>query len=168
MKVRILIYVLAVIAANFLVLYFGKYGLWFSSMLLIPFDFVMRCYFHEKWRGQELVYKLGMLIGAGSLATYLINFNTLNIAVASAVGFVIANIAAGLFYQAVIKRSKFIKVNGSDIVAICVDSLFFQYIAFGMLDPVVTVGQIIVKICGGLLWYYILFHGFKMQLPTRE
>lgn len=168
MKIRILIYVLAVIAANFLVLYFGKYGLWISSMFLIPFDFVMRCYFHERWRGRELVYKLGLLIGSACLATYLINYRTLPIALASASGFIVANIAAGLFYQAFIKNSKFIKVNGSDVIAITVDSIAFQLIAFSVFDPLVLSGQILVKIVGGFVWYYILFHGFKMQLPVRE
>lgn len=157
MIIRILIYVLAVIAANLIVWKFGKYGLFISSFTLIPFDFVMRCYFHERWKGAKLVFNLGVLITCASIATYLINMHTQQIAIASCAGFIVANIVAGLLYQVLIKRTYFVKINLTDLAAIVVDSICFQLIAFGGIDAVVTGGQIVIKFAGGLLWYYLLF-----------
>lgn len=161
MVIRIIVYVGAVVLANFLVLHYGQVGLLFSSLLLIPFDFVLRCYFHEQWKGVSLVWRLGLLVGAASLTTYLINHATKNIALGSASGFVVANIFAGLYYQAFIKKSNFVKVNGSDVVAIVVDSITFQLIAFGSINVMVMVGQMVIKALGGLMWYLILFRNKK-------
>lgn len=161
---RIIIYVGAIILANMLVLIYGKYGLWLSSALLIPFDFVMRCYFHERWKGNELVLRLGLLIGTAALATYLINSDSLPIALGSVSGFIGANIIAGLIYQALINKPVIYKVNGSDFAAIMVDSIIFQAVAFGVFDPVVMFGQTLIKMGGGLLWYWLLFHVIKMKL----
>lgn len=164
MIIRIIIYVGAIILANLLVLWFGKYGLLLSSSLLIPFDFVMRCYFHERWKGTGLVIRLGLLIGSAALATYLINQNSLSIAIASVVGFIFANIMAGLIYQMLIEKPVFYKVNGSDFAAIMVDSVIFQAIAFGSIDPVVMFGQVAIKMLGGLFWFWILFRVIKIKL----
>jgi queuosine precursor transporter len=164
MIIRILIYVGAIILANLLVLWYGKYGLWLSSALLIPFDFVMRCYFHERWKGTGLVFRLGLLITSAALATYLINQNSLAIAIASVTGFIFANIMAGLVYQMLLEKPPFYKVNGSDFAAIMVDSVVFQAIAFGSIDPVVMFGQTAIKMIGGLFWFWVLFHVIKIRL----
>ena len=70
--------------------------------------------FHEQWKGKELILKLGALIITASVLTYFINSGSKNIAIASALGFISAQIVAGIFYQLTIKKSYFIKVNGSD------------------------------------------------------
>jgi len=79
------------------------------------------------------------------------------------VGFATATIIASILYQMAIKKSWFIKVNGSDLVAICCDSGLFQLITFGIISPLVMGGQVIVKFAGGLVWYYILFKRLKIQ-----
>lgn len=161
--IKITIYLAAFIFANLIVLDFGKYGLIFTALFLIPFDFVMRCLFHEQWKGLELIIKLGCLVGAASVITYLINIDSKNIAIASSVGFILAQLVAGIFYQLTIKKSYFIKVNGSDFFGIVVDSIFFQLIAFSVIDLNVTLGQTILKIAGGLFWYWIIFVKLKLQ-----
>lgn len=161
--IKIILYLTAFIIANFLVLYFGKYGLLLSSLFLIPFDFVMRCFFHETWKGKELILKLGLIVLSASVLTYLINYNAQNIAIGSAGGFISAQIFAGIFYQLFINKSYFFKVNGSDAVGILVDSIVFQLLAFGSLNIYIMLSQFILKIIGGLFWYWILFVKFNFQ-----
>jgi uncharacterized PurR-regulated membrane protein YhhQ (DUF165 family) len=161
--IKISIYLLAFTFANFIVLWFGASGLIFTAIFLIPFDFVMRCMFHEQWKGIELILKLGALVCVSSLITYLINRNTQEIALASLGGFISAQIVAGVFYQSLIKKSYFVKVNGSDSLGIIIDSLIFQIIAFGVITPSITISQILLKIAGGLFWYWIIFVKYKTK-----
>lgn len=162
--IKISVYLLAFIFANFIVLWFGAKGLIFTALFLIPFDFVMRCLFHETWKGKELILKLGSLVIAASLITFLINKSALNIALGSSFGFISAQIFAGIFYQFFIKKSYFIKVNGSDAIGILIDSLVFQLVAFHTIDLYVSAGQFILKIIGGLFWYWVIFVKLKIQL----
>lgn len=161
--IKINIYLIAFILANFIVLHFGANGLIFTALFLIPFDFVMRCLFHETWKGKELVFKLGGLVIVASILTFFINHNALNIALGSSIGFIIAQIFAGIFYQFVIKKSYFIKVNGSDMIGILIDSIVFQLIAFGEINLFIMTTQFFLKITGGLFWYWIIFVKLKIQ-----
>lgn len=161
--IKISIYLLAFVLSNFIVLYFGSVGLIFTALFLIPFDFVMRCLFHETWKGKELILKLGSIVFIASLLTYLINYNAQNIAIGSAGGFISAQIFAGIFYQLFIKKSYFIKVNGSDAIGILIDSIVFQFLAFGTFNIYIMISQFILKIIGGLFWYWILFVKLKLQ-----
>ena len=103
------------------------------------------------------------LVSAASLITYYINQNSINIAIGSAFGFATAQLFSGLFYQIFIKKSYFIKVNGSDFIGIIVDSIIFQIIAFSTINLSITISQILMKILGGLFWYWIFFKKLKIQ-----
>jgi len=111
----------------------------------------------------ELFLKLGALVLIASALTYVINRDSLNIALGSACGFIAAQIAAGIFYQLTIKRNFFIKVNGSDAVGILVDSIIFQVVAFEIIIPSITLSQFLLKIIGGLFWYWVIFVKLKLQ-----
>ena len=78
-------------------------------------------------------------------------------------GFISAQIGAGIFYQFFIKKSYFIKVNGSDAIGIIFDSIVFQLVAFNIINMNVTLSQIGFKIIGGLFWYWLLFTKLKIQ-----
>lgn len=157
------IYLAAFVAANLFVQEFGSYGLWFSSFFLIPFDFVCRCLFHERWKGNKLILNLMFLTIAASVITVLFNQDAFSIALASVCGFSLSQLTAGLFYQAFISKSFAFKVNGSDLVGIVSDSILFQIIAFDSLNLSVTLGQIVIKGIGGLIWYLIIFKKFKLN-----
>ncbi len=161
--VKISLYLLAFIIANFIVLWFGPTGLVFTALFIIPFDFVMRCIFHEQWKGVELILKLGALVVAASSITLLINYDAKNIAIGSACGFIVAQIFAGIFYQLTIKKTYLIKVNGSDAIGILADSIVFQYVAFSFIDCRITIAQFILKLVGGFFWYWLIFVKFKLQ-----
>ncbi len=160
---KISIYLGALVAANLTVLHFGKWGLAFTAFFLIPFDFVMRSALHETWQGKMLWIRLGLLIFVSSLITYAINSNAVTIAKASASAFVLAQVTAGIVYQLLKRHEYLTKVNASDFVAISVDSLIFQWIAFGGWDTHVTASQIVLKTLGGFMWYYIIFVKCRIQ-----
>lgn len=159
----VILFLCAFVLANLIVKYFGATGLWLSSFLLIPFDFICRCLFHETWKGKVLIVNLAALTLASGIITTLINFSALSIALASFCGFCAAQIGAGLFYQYMKKKSFLIKVNISDLIAITCDSFVFQFVAFGGYDIKITLGQVAIKFLGGLLWYFILFHKLQIQ-----
>jgi uncharacterized PurR-regulated membrane protein YhhQ (DUF165 family) len=160
--IKISLYLLAFVFSNFIILWFGAKGLIFTSLFLIPFDFVLRCMFHEQWKGKELILKLGTLVIVASFITYLINKQSINIALGSAFGFISAQIVAGIFYQTFIKSNYFIKVNGSDLIGIISDSIVFQLIAFSFVDIKISIGQILLKMLGGLFWYWVIFKKLKL------
>lgn len=160
---KISIYLLAFVLSNFIVLYFGSVGLIFTALFLIPFDFVMRCLFHETWKGFELIVKMILLVIAAGIITYLINYDTKLIAFASIFGFAGAQVVAGMFYQLNIEKDYLIKVNGSDAVGIMFDSIVFQMIAFGAVNWTIFLSQFTLKIIGGLLWYWVIFVKFKLH-----
>lgn len=162
-RIFVPIYLAAFVAANLLVKHYGPTGLWFSSFLLIPFDFVCRCIFHETWSGKRLVINLSALTLLSGLITFAINSAALNIALASFAGFAAAQVGAGIFYQRNKKASWFYKVNVSDLLAIVFDSIVFQLVAFSALDITVTGGQVVIKFLGGLLWYFILFRCLQLD-----
>lgn len=161
--VFIVLFLAALTAANLIVKHFGPTGLWFSSALLIPFDFICRCIFHETWKGRRLIINLLLLTIASGIITFAINHEALNIALASFAGIVAVQIFAGIFYQTFKKKSFFIKVNLSDLVAIIVDSLVFQLVAFHVINLEITGGQMLIKIVGGLFWYFIIFKFLKFK-----
>lgn len=160
---KISIYLLAFVLSNFIVLYFGSVGLIFTALFLIPFDFVMRCLFHETWKGFELIAKMMLLVIVAGLITYLINYETKEIALASICGFSAAQLGAGMFYQLTMNEKYFVKVNGSDAIGILMDSIMFQMIAFQIIDWRILLSQFTLKIIGGLFWYWIIFVKLKLH-----
>lgn len=166
--IKISLYLLAFVFANFVVLWFGQYGLIFTALFLIPFDFIMRCLFHETWKGKELIVKLGSLVLVSSLLTYIINSQSINIALGSSFGFISAQIIAGIFYQVNINKSIFFKVNGSDAIGILIDSIVFQLVAFSSIDLYVTISQFVLKLIGGLFWYWLLFVKLKYHVHINK
>jgi uncharacterized PurR-regulated membrane protein YhhQ (DUF165 family) len=158
---KISLYLGAFVLANFIVLWFGPKGLIITALLLIPFDFVVRCLFHETWKGMELIFKLGALVAFSGLLTYLINSQAQNIALASVIGYTTAQVGAGVFYQFFIRSPYWVKVNGSDLVGIIIDSIIFQLVAFNDVDPWITFSQTGLKMVGGVFWYWVIFVKLK-------
>lgn len=157
------LYFVALIASNLIVQALGPTGIWIASFFLIPFDFVCRCIFHETWKGWKLIRNLLLLTIASSAVTILLNHDAIRIAIASVCAIVGVQVVAGGAYQLFKKESYFIKVNLSDLVAVIVDSIVFQLIAFSVFDWHITAGQIVIKFAGGLLWYFILFRIIKLK-----
>ena len=152
----IILYLLAVVLANFSVLYFGPISTPFNAFFLIALDLTTRDGLHERWHGKHLWLKMFMLIAAGGLISWFFNREVAQIAIASSVSFFVAGLADAIVYQILFKRSRFVKLNGSNIVSATVDSFLFPTIAFGGFIWWATLGQLVAKIVGGYLWSLIL------------
>lgn len=149
----VILYLVAIIAANLIVTQFGPQVSIITAFLFIGLDITARDGLHEKWRGKRLWWKMLLLIGAGSAISYFINRNAGPIALASFVAFAGAGLADTAAYSLLGDRTRFVKINGSNVVSSAVDSFLFPALAFGL--PVmwaIVAGQFIAKVGGGFLW----------------
>ena len=162
----IVLYLVAIVAANLLVARFGPSISVVTAFFLIGFDLVSRDALHDRWHGQHLRRNMLLLIGAGSAIAFLLNTASLRIGVASFAAFAIAGVVDTAAYQRLFHRHPLLRMNGSNIPAAVIDSIMFPLIAFGW-PPLVGImaGQAIAKIAGGALWS-VLF--WKIRLITHS
>src|SRR5690606_32521591 len=111
---------------------------------------------HELWRGRGLWPRMLLLVGCGSLLSYLLNADSGPVAVASMVAFAAAGLADAVVYQVLLQSPRFVRVNTSNVVAAAVDSLIFPTLAFGALMPGIVLGQFAAKVLGGYVWSLLL------------
>jgi uncharacterized PurR-regulated membrane protein YhhQ (DUF165 family) len=153
----ILIYLVAIIAANLLVVQFGPRVAIINAFLFIGLDITTRDYLHEAWRGKHLWLKMLLLIASGSILSYLLNRSAGPIALASFVAFAAAGLADTVIYVVLGERSKMLRINGSNVGAAAVDSLVFPAMAFGF--PLlwgIMLGQFVAKVGGGFVWSLLI------------
>lgn len=149
-------YLAAIVAANLLVAAFGPAVTIANAFLFIGLDLTARDRLHEAWHGRGLALKMGALIAAGSLLSYILNASSGRIALASFVAFAVSAALDTLAYAALGRRSYLVKVNGSNVVSAASDSVIFPTLAFGALLPAIILGQLAAKVFGGAVWAYIL------------
>ena len=152
----ILIFLLAIVAANLSVAYFGPISTPFNAFVLIGLDLSLRDRIHEKWHGNHLGLKMFGLICAGAAITYLLNRHSGMICVGSVVAFASALIVDALIYQKLFYKSRMVKMNGSNIGSAIADSVLFTTIAFGAFMPWIIIFQAVAKIGGGFFWSLLL------------
>jgi hypothetical protein len=96
------------------------------------------------------------LIFAGSILSAILNANAIPIAIASTAAFASATITDSLVYQALHKRSAFVRMNGSNLFSAAVDSIVFPAVAFGFpLLVHIMLGQYLAKVIGGAFWSWV-------------
>lgn len=128
-----------------------------NAFLFIGLDLTSRDHLHEAWHRRGLVWKMALLIGTGSLLSWLLNRNAGQIALASFVAFACAGVTDTLVYHLLGVHAKALKVNGSNVASAAVDSFIFPALAFGfpLLWPIMF-GQFAAKVGGGFAWFWIL------------
>jgi len=153
----ILMYLIAIVAANLLVVQFGPSIAVLNAFLFIGLDLTARDQLHEQWHGKGLVWKMTLLIATGSALSWFLNRNAGQIALASFVAFACAGLADALVYQILGEKARMLKINGSNVVSAGVDSVVFPALAFGfpLLWPVM-IGQFAAKVLGGFVWSVVL------------
>ena len=152
----VLIYISALVAANLLVAHFGP---WFSpinAFVLIGLDLALRDYLHDKWRGNHLALRMGLLIATAGVISYALNPAAGIIAIASVTAFTLAMIADAVVYQILIRKRWVIRANGSNASGAAVDSLVFPTIAFGGFMPEIVLLQFLAKTAGGAIWAWLI------------
>tara|TARA_R100000501_G_C2558371_1_gene70069 strand:+ start:39 stop:527 length:489 start_codon:yes stop_codon:yes gene_type:complete len=153
--ILVTLYLGAIIGANLAVVTWGLSAVLPVAFLLIGLDLTSRDYLHELWQ-KKLWLKMAILIGVGSLLSWLLNQAAGQVAIASFVAFAMAGIVDTLIYQ-VLKNKAFIwRVNGSNVFSSFTDSALFLTIAFGSFMPVVILTQFSVKVLGGFVWALLL------------
>src|SRR5262245_20787192 len=89
-RLPVLLYLAAIVAANLILIAILEAGgsPWWSVAMAFAFigaDFTLRDGLTDAWRGRGLVWKMALLILAGSVLSYALNADSAKIAVASAV-----------------------------------------------------------------------------------
>ncbi len=152
----VVIYLLAVVAANLFILWFGPGAAIVTAFLLIGLDLTLRDALHDLWEGRLLWVKMLALILSGSAITIVLNYEAMRIAIASTAAFLTAGIGDALVYTVLRKKRFLIRANGSNVAGSALDSLVFPTLAFGTLMPGIIAGQFLAKLAGGFLWSLVL------------
>lgn len=149
------LYLAAIILANLSVAHFGPSAVYVNAFLFIGLDLTARDKLHDRWNGKGLIWKMGLLIGAGGALSWLLNRDAGPIALASTVAFATAAIVDAGIYHLLRSRRFIVRANASNVPAAATDSLVFPTLAFGGFDPIITLGQFVAKVAGGFVWSLI-------------
>jgi hypothetical protein len=144
-------YLIAIVAANLSVAHWGVVAEIPTAFVFIAFDLTVRDALHIRWHGNSLAWRMGLLIATGSAISYAINADAARIAIASCVAFGAASAGDALVFHW-LRGSWLKRANGSNVVGAAIDSLLFPTIAFGVIMPVIIIGQFAAKVVGGAIW----------------
>ena len=154
----VVLYLSAIVVANFVVAGFGQAALPFTAWVLIPFDLVTRDVLHERWSKAKggWVLRMVLLIAAGSILTAALSWDARRIALASFVAFAAAGTVNTAVYHWLRAKGRMLRMNTSNLFAAVVDSIIFPVIAFWPgVDPWLCAGQAGSKFFGGLFWSWL-------------
>lgn len=155
--IYVCMYLVAIVAANLLVAKFGAAVSIINAFVFIGLDLTSRDKLHDAWHGKHLWLKMTMLIGAGSVLSWFLNKNAGQIALASFCAFAFAGVIDAITYHRLRKRTRLVRMNGSNVFAAIADSIVFPALAFGFpLRVDIMLGQAVAKVLGGFLWSVIL------------
>ena len=150
-----LIYIIAVLAANYTATWFFPlpvFGMVSVGTLIFGITFTQRDRVH--CFGRRAVYLMIFVAAAGMVGESLFLEVPWRIILASFIAIVLSETADTEIYQKLLQRSWFQRVLGSNLVSIPLDSLLFNIIAFaGVFEPGMMVaiifGEIVVKFTTG-------------------
>ena len=150
------IYLAAIVAANLLVAWQGAWITPYTAFAFIGLDLTAKDYLQDKWTRNGLIWRMGLLIAAGSFLSWVLNRQAGRIALASFAAFAVSSTIDTLIY-AIVRGEKWRKVGWSNLGGAISDSLVFPTLAFGLpLDPTIVYGQAAAKLAGGLFWSLVL------------
>lgn len=156
LNIYVVVYLVVIVAANLLVNHFGPSAVIYIAFVFIGLDLSLRDSLHDSWEHQYLVWKMAALIASGSIITIVLNWQALQIAIASSAAFGVAAVGDALLYQVLRKRVFLVRSNGSNVVGAALDSIIFPTIAFGALMPEIVAGQFAAKVVGGAIWSLVI------------
>ena len=154
-----LIYVAAMVVANYTVMTFGPWFSIINAFIFIGLDLSLRDLWHER-RG--LSGSIVLVLVAGVIS-YALNPAMGRIAVASFAAFVLSGLADALVYQGLRSKPYLLRANGSNTTGAFVDSIVFPVVAFGGFPLGIIAGQMIAKIAGGAIWSLVIS---RFKAPT--
>lgn len=152
----VLIYIVAVVAANLNVAHFGPIVTPINAFFLIGLDLALRDSLHQRWQGDRLVLRMGALIAGAGAISYALNPAAGQIALASMIAFTASNVVDAFIFDRMRERGYLLRSNSSNVGGAAVDSLVFPLVAFGAFLPTIVALQFVAKVSGGALWAYLL------------
>jgi len=153
----VLAYLGAIIAANLLTTRLGAWITPINGFVFIGLDITTRDHLHDAWDRKGLWWKMVLLIGSGSVLSWVLNRNAGQIALASFVAFAASGLIDALVYQGLGRLTPFERINWSNLASAAVDSVLFPALAFGWPpDMAIVYGQATAKVGGGLFWSLVL------------
>jgi len=165
------LYLAAIISANLLLAAAGPENAWWAmpaiAFSLIGLDLALRDNLHEAWRGHGLAWKMGLLIAAGGVLSWVVNPESGRIAIASALAFAGGAVSDAIVWHLGSDLSYLRRANASNCSGALADSLLFPTVAFGAFLPVAILGQFVAKAAGGALWS-LLIKRFQKQPQTQR
>jgi len=153
--VSVVLFLAAIVVANWSVSRWGQAALPFTAAILIPFDMLTRDTLHRRWSDngpQYLWPRMTALIAAGSVLSFGLSVAAMPIAVASFAAFAAAGASDAAVYQALAGRSALTRMNASNAVSATVDSILFPIIAFDTWSAQIAAAQAGTKFVGGFLF----------------
>lgn len=144
-------YAAAMTIANLLVLTFGPAVTPINAFILIGLDLTLRDWLQIRLRPSQM----GALILFAGLLTWLLNPAAQNIAIASAVAFIVSGLVDWLVFSKT-SGSWAARSFKSNIAGAAVDSLIFPTMAFGALMPAIVALQFVAKVAGGAVWAFLI------------
>lgn len=158
-----IVYALAMTAANLLISTFGPAISPINAFLFIGLDLTLRDWLHVRLK----TWQMGCLIVSTGILTYMLNPAAGMIAIASSVSF----LAAALLDWAVFAKTKgswLKRANTSNAAGAAIDSVLFPTIAFGVLMPQIIALQFAAKVLGGAAWSALLSFKYNKQRPEAK
>jgi uncharacterized PurR-regulated membrane protein YhhQ (DUF165 family) len=152
------IYISAVLSANYTATWFiplPGFGLVALGTLLFGATFTARDYVHRL--GRRKVYVMIFIAALSSAGLALLGATPWRVVMASVVAIVLSESADTEVYQRLLSRPWFVRVTGSNLVSIPLDTALFNLMAFwgvfpGAVLASIMVGEIIVKfLVGGVV-----------------
>lgn len=125
--------------------------------LMIGFDMAIRDKLHDAWENKGLFFKMPVLILLGSLLSFAINRDALDVATASFAAFAAAGFVDFFIYHMLRENAHWMRVNGSNLLSAAVDSFVFPFIAFGLpMQWNFFNVEFITKVIGGVVWFTVI------------
>lgn len=157
MAIWSIIYIVAVLLANYTATWFlplPVFGMVAVGTLIFGATFTARDYVHRL--GRHKVYTMIVVTAIMSAGLSLIGAVPGRIITASVIAIVLSEIVDTEVYQKLIEQRWLIKVAGSNMLSVPIDSLLFNLVAFAGVLPFpllisVIFGEVVVKYAVGLI-----------------
>lgn len=152
-----IVYVIAVLVANYTAVWFiplPVFGLVAFGTLIFGATFTARDYVHKL--GRQRVYLMILIAALSSAAMSALGGVPWRVVIASVIAIVSAETADTEVYHRLLNRRWLVRVTGSNVVSIPLDTLLFNAIAFIGVFPLglflsLIIGEIVVKFLVGFV-----------------
>lgn len=145
------LYLAAIVAANLVIAKYGADAVLYVAIVFVAFVLVARDRLHDLF-GEKRALKLGALILAGAILSYVFSADAKQIAIASAVAFGVSELLDTLVYFALRRTEWLERSNVSNVVGAVSDTaVFFWLVPFNVAFSTML-AQAACKIAGGFIF----------------